>query len=56
MRVFWNWRERRWPWRPSVASAATAGAGGWGLGAREDVGFEKRDAVEAPGGVGEFVD
>jgi hypothetical protein len=31
------------------------GAGGWGLGAGEDVGFEKRDAVEAPGGVGEFV-
>src|ERR1035441_1442967 len=33
MRVFWNWRERRWLWRPSVASAATAGAGDWGLGA-----------------------
>ena len=32
------------------------GAEGWGLGAREDVGFEKRDAVEAPRGVGEFVD
>ena len=32
------------------------GAGGWGLGAREDVGFEKGDAVEAPGGVGQFVD
>jgi hypothetical protein len=29
---------------------------GGGLGAREDVGFEKRDAVEAPRGVGEFVD
>jgi hypothetical protein len=32
------------------------GAGGWGLGAREYVGFEKRDPVEAPRGVGEFVD
>jgi hypothetical protein len=28
------------------------GAGGWGLGAREDVGFEEREAVEAPGRVG----
>ena len=32
------------------------GAGGWGLGAREDVGFKKRDAILAPGGIGQFVD
>src|SRR5580704_6215541 len=28
----------------------------WGGGAGQDFGFEKRDAVEAPGGVGEFGD
>ena len=32
------------------------GAGGWGLGAREDVGLEKGNALQAPGGVGEFLD
>jgi hypothetical protein len=32
------------------------GAGGWGLGGREEVGFEKWDAIQAPRGVGEFVD
>src|ERR1700719_2200501 len=31
------------------------GAGGRGLGTREEIGFEKRDAFEAPGGVGQFV-
>ena len=31
------------------------GAGGWGLGAREEIGFEKGDTLEAPGGVGQFV-
>ena len=31
------------------------GAGGWGLGTREEIGFEKGDALEAPGGVGQFV-
>ena len=30
--------------------------GGWIGGAGEQLGFEERDAVEAPGGVGEFVD
>jgi hypothetical protein len=28
----------------------------WGGGAGEDVGFEQRDAVEAPGGVDELLD
>ena len=28
----------------------------WGGGAREHVGFEERDSVQAPGGVGEFLD
>jgi hypothetical protein len=32
------------------------GAGGWGLGVVEDVGFEDRDAIEAPRGVGQFFD
>jgi hypothetical protein len=32
------------------------GAGGWGLGAGEDVGFEEWNTIHAPGGVGEFVD
>ena len=32
------------------------GVGGRGGGAGEHVGFEQRDAVEAPGGVGEFLD
>ncbi|HEV8043012.1 MAG TPA: hypothetical protein VGP62_29305 [Bryobacteraceae bacterium] len=30
------------------------GAGGWGLGAVEDICFEERDAIEAPRGVGQF--
>jgi len=32
------------------------GAGGWGLGARKDVGFQERDAIYAPGCVGELLD
>jgi hypothetical protein len=32
------------------------GAGGWGLRAGEDVGFEEWNAIHAPRGVGEFVD
>ena len=59
---FWNSKTEAASRRPSVASAAMAGAGdsglgagSWGLGAGEDVGFEERDAVEAPGGVGQFV-
>ena len=32
------------------------GAGGWGLGARKEIGLEKGDSVEAPGRVSEFVD
>jgi hypothetical protein len=32
------------------------GAGGWGLGTVEHIGFETRDAVETPGGVCEFLD
>ena len=31
-------------------------AGGWGLSAREDVGFQERDAIYAPGCVGELLD
>lgn len=32
------------------------GAGGWGLSAGEEVGFQKWDTAESPGGVGEFLD
>jgi hypothetical protein len=32
------------------------GTGGWGLGSVENVGFEERDAIYAPGCVGELLD
>src|ERR1039457_3587786 len=32
------------------------GAGGWGLSAREDIGFQERDPIYAPGCVGELLD
>ena len=32
------------------------GTGGWGQSAGERVGFEERDAFEAPGGIGQFFD
>jgi hypothetical protein len=32
------------------------GAGGWGLGSVENVGFEKGNTIEAPGCVGELLD
>ena len=63
--AFWNWRERRAPCRPSVARARWASTMSksmracsvGGLVARESSSASKiRDAVEAPGGVGDFVD
>jgi hypothetical protein len=35
---------------------AGLGAGGWGLSAREDIGFQERDPIYAPGRVGELLD
>jgi len=32
------------------------GIGGWGLGAREEIGLEEGNTIQAPGGVREFVD
>jgi hypothetical protein len=42
--------------RVQVVIGGGGGGGGGALGAGEEIGFQKRDAAEAPGGVGEFLD
>ncbi len=46
---------REGPMRIDDVERRGLGAGGWGLGTREEIGFEKGDAFEAPEGVGQFV-
>ena len=43
-------------WASTMSKSIAAWSGGRVGGAGEEVGFEERDAVEAPGGVGEFLD
>src|ERR1700722_4856935 len=57
--AFWNWRERRPLWSPRGDRSGIWdwGAVAWGVGSLgEQLGFDEWDAVEAPGGVGHFVD